>query len=51
MKDIKVDLILFNNQLSTVFSCEYMPSDVIEANVQVDMKKTKKLYEKHLLYI
>jgi hypothetical protein len=47
-KDVKVDLILFNSQLSDIFSCEDKPA---EADVEADIKKAKDLRQKRLLYI
>ncbi|KAL9554637.1 hypothetical protein MBANPS3_002720, partial [Mucor bainieri] len=50
-KDVKVDLILFNNQLGDIFSCEDKPAVSKEADVQADIKKGKDLREKRLIYI
>ncbi|KAI7892852.1 uncharacterized protein EV154DRAFT_503773 [Mucor mucedo] len=50
-KDIKVDLILFNEQLGDIFSCEDKPADATEADVEIDLKKAKDLREKRLVYI
>lgn len=50
-KDVKVDLILFNNQLGDIFSCEDKPAEATEADVEADIKKTKHLRQKCLLYI
>ncbi|CEG64737.1 hypothetical protein RMATCC62417_01659 [Rhizopus microsporus] len=50
-KDVKIDLILFNNQLGDIFSCEDKPTNATEADVQSDIKKAKEFREKRLLYI
>lgn len=50
-KDVKIDFILFNNQLGDIFSCEDKPSNATEADVQSDIEKAKNFREKRLLYI
>ncbi|KAG0757902.1 hypothetical protein G6F62_008661 [Rhizopus arrhizus] len=50
-KNVKIDLILFNNQLGDIFSCEDKPTNATEADVRSDIKKAKEFCEKRLLYI
>lgn len=50
-KDVKIDLILLNNQLGDIFSCEDKPANASEADIQADVKKAKEFREKRLLYL
>lgn len=50
-KDVKVDLILFNNQLGDIFSCEDKLAEAKEVDIEADIRKAKDLREKRLLYI
>lgn len=50
-KDVKVDLILYNNQLGDIFSCKDKPAEATEADVEAGIMKGTKLREKRLLFI
>jgi hypothetical protein len=51
VKDVKVDLILFNRGHGDMFTCEDKPEDASEGAVQADIEKANKLREKRLLYL
>lgn len=43
---MKVDLILYNDQLGDVSSCEDKPTNATDADIRADVKKVKELREK-----
>ncbi|KAI8147485.1 hypothetical protein BJV82DRAFT_348631 [Fennellomyces sp. T-0311] len=50
-KEVKVDLLLFNNQYGDLFACEDKPASTPDNSVKADIKKSQKLSEKRLMHI
>ena len=50
-KDVKVDLLLFNNDCGDIFACEDRPLDSAKCAVKADIRKGQELSEKRLMHI